>query len=106
MIAQGSALATSALADARESALAQRLPSEGTPPRALMRFGTGLPRLEWVDPQNSGVASFVLDDPVEERELVSYNGVLGGMARLMHIVLVSMNDGLVQLNSASGPFQV
>lgn len=99
-------LATSALAGAGESALAERLPSKGTPPHALIQFSTGLPRLEWADPQNSRAASFALDDPMEERELVSYNRVLGGVTRLMHTTLVSMNDGLAQLNSAGGPFQV
>jgi hypothetical protein len=46
------------------------------PPRALKWLGTGLPRLEWADPQNLGAAPFILDDPMEEREWVSYNEML------------------------------
>lgn len=91
-----------ALANAGDTAVVERPQSEGTvslgtsvePPRALMRLGTSLPWLKWADPQNLGATSFVLDDPAEERELVGYNRVLGGVARLMHTTLISMNDGL------------
>lgn len=103
---------TLALAGIGETAPAERPQSEGVvslgtsvdPPRALMRLGT--PWLEWVDPQNLGATSFVLNDPAEEREWVSYNGTLRGVTRLMHTALVSMNDGLAQLNSAGGSFKV
>jgi hypothetical protein len=66
-------------------------------------MGTDIPRLEWLDPQDSGAPPFVLDDPAEKKEWRSYHGIMGGVAQLLNATLTAANDGLKQLNSAADP---
>lgn len=70
-------------------------PSLVEPSGALVWVGTGKPQLEWSDLQNPGAASFVLDDPAEEKEWRSYHSILMGVALLMNKALATVNDGLI-----------
>jgi hypothetical protein len=69
-------------------------------------MGIGMPWLEWVDSQNLGAQPFVLDDLAEEKEWCDYCGIMRSMARLLHTVVVSTNDDLKQLDSATDPCTV
>jgi hypothetical protein len=65
-----------------------------------------MPWLEWVDPQNSGASPFILDDPVEEKEWRDYCRIMRGVVRLLHTAVVSTNEVLKQLDSATDPCTV
>jgi hypothetical protein len=65
-----------------------------------------MPRLELVDLQNPGAPPFILDDPAEEKDWRRYHGIMGGVAHLLNVMVVKVNDGLKQLNSATDPCEV
>jgi hypothetical protein len=85
-----------------EIILAERPRQEGSlargvgvePPRILIWIGNNMSWLKFTDPQNPGAPPFVLDDPAEEREWRNYHGIVGGMAHLLNIALVTANDRL------------
>jgi hypothetical protein len=68
-------------------------------------MGTNMHRLELVDLQNPGAPPFILDNPVE-KDWHCYLGIMGGVAHLLNVTLVTANDGLKQLNSAADPCEV
>jgi hypothetical protein len=65
-------------------------------------MGTNVPRLELADLQNLGAPPFILDNPAKE-EWHSYHGIMGGVTHLLNAALVTANDGMKQLNSATDP---